>query len=149
MVRAGMIELEDSTCETEGRVIAYRKASLTEFGERVDERTPLEFILKASVGDTKSRKAAPSKKRKPPAPEQDTPLSAQAAALEERLRTWRLSESKERGVPAFFIFGDQTLRSIARARPTTPNALLAVPGIGPMKAEKFGEAVCRICSAAN
>jgi len=35
---------------------------------------------------------------------------------------------------------DSTLRELARSAPTTDAALLEVPGIGPSKATKFGDA---------
>ncbi len=147
MVRAGVVTLEDATFEAEGRSIAYRKVSLTEFGEEVREGTPLDLVMKASAGSGESTTSAGApRKRRKKAAEEDGPLQPDAAVLEEQLRNWRLAESKERGIPAFFIFGDKTLRLIARARPLTPNALLTVPGIGPGKAEQYGSAVLRICS---
>jgi superfamily II DNA helicase RecQ len=49
------------------------------------------------------------------------------------------------GQPAFCVFPDKTLRAIAVERPRTEEELLAVDGIGPAKATKFGAAVCGIC----
>ena len=145
MVRAGVVTLEDASFEAEGRSIAYRKVSLTEFGQEVREGTPLDLVMKAGAGVAAGSAGAPRKRQKKGA-EEDGPMPPDAVALEEQLRTWRLAESKERGIPAFFIFGDKTLRMIARARPLTPNALLAIVGIGPGKAEQYGSAVLRICS---
>ena len=59
----------------------------------------------------------------------------------ERLRQWRLERSKADEVPAFVVFSDATLRELARRRPTTDEALLAVPGIGPAKLAAYGEAL--------
>jgi superfamily II DNA helicase RecQ len=39
------------------------------------------------------------------------------------------------------IFDNATLAAIASARPRTAAQLLDVPGIGPVKAERYGEAV--------
>jgi superfamily II DNA helicase RecQ len=39
------------------------------------------------------------------------------------------------------IFANATLAAVAAARPRTARALLAVPGIGPVKAERYGAAV--------
>ncbi len=63
----------------------------------------------------------------------DAAVEPEAAAMFERLRHWRLERSKADGVPAFVVFSDATLRELARRRPTTDQALLAVPGIGPAK----------------
>jgi len=44
-------------------------------------------------------------------------------------------------VPAYIIFGDATLRDLARKRPSTPGALLLVSGIGMKKLEQYGERI--------
>ena len=46
--------------------------------------------------------------------------------LFERLRALRLEIARARGVPPYVIFHDATLREMARLRPTTIDALLAV-----------------------
>ena len=73
-------------------------------------------------------------------------MSAHASAIEDKLRTWRLAEARKHGVPAFCIVGNKTMRDIAQQRPLTLEELLCVSGIGPSKAEKFGEEICRICA---
>ncbi len=73
-------------------------------------------------------------------------LSSEGAALEQRLREWRLAIAKKEGKPAFFIFGDSVLRSIAHARPTNLTALAAIHGVGAAKLERFGADVCRLCA---
>jgi DNA helicase-2/ATP-dependent DNA helicase PcrA len=54
---------------------------------------------------------------------------------------WRLRQSRAANAPAYVIFANATLAAIATARPATARALLEVPGIGPVKAERYGEAV--------
>ena len=60
-------------------------------------------------------------------------------ALFERLRAVRLETARERGVPPYVIFHDATLREMARLRPTSIDALLAVTGVGARKADDLGE----------
>ncbi len=60
-------------------------------------------------------------------------------ALLERLRSWRLGQAKAQGVPAYVVFNDRTLEALAQQRPTSDDALLQVPGIGPAKLEAYGE----------
>ena len=60
-------------------------------------------------------------------------------ALFEKLRALRRRLAEEQGVPAFVVFGDTALRGLAAARPTTPNAMLQVSGVGPAKLQKYGE----------
>lgn len=66
------------------------------------------------------------------------------AALFEKLRQWRAKESSAQSVPAFVVFNDATLQAIAAALPADERALLALPGIGPAKVEKYGSAVLAI-----
>lgn len=58
--------------------------------------------------------------------------------LLERLRQLRTELAEEEGVAPFIIFHDKTLKAIARSKPGTPAALLEIPGIGNMKAERYG-----------
>jgi ATP-dependent DNA helicase RecQ len=58
--------------------------------------------------------------------------------LFEALRRLRRALAEERGVPPYVIFGDATLRELARLRPTTRSAFLAVKGVGEWKCDEFG-----------
>lgn len=58
--------------------------------------------------------------------------------LLERLRQLRTELAEEEGVAPFIIFHDKTLKAIAGSKPGTPAALLEIPGIGNMKAERYG-----------
>ncbi|HEY9156007.1 MAG TPA: DNA helicase RecQ [Opitutaceae bacterium] len=60
--------------------------------------------------------------------------------LFERLRTLRKKLADERGVPAYIVFGDATLRAMAREYPETEDALTGIPGIGEKKLVEFGPA---------
>jgi ATP-dependent DNA helicase UvrD/PcrA len=66
-------------------------------------------------------------------------LDDEGAAVVERLRAWRTQKAKEAGVPAFVILHDKTLQAMAAARPDTRAGLLALPGIGPVKVQRFGD----------
>ncbi len=59
--------------------------------------------------------------------------------LYEVLRRLRKGLAEERKVPAYVIFGDATLRELARRRPSDRENLLAVSGIGERKAGQYGE----------
>ena len=60
-------------------------------------------------------------------------------ALFDRLRAVRLEIARSRGVPPYVIFHDATLREMARRRPTSLDAFLAVKGVGTRKADDLGE----------
>jgi ATP-dependent DNA helicase RecQ len=59
--------------------------------------------------------------------------------LFERLRQLRKKLADERGVPAYVVFGDATLRQLAREYPTSPDALEGIFGMGEKKRAEFGE----------
>ena len=69
--------------------------------------------------------------------------------LVEQLRAWRLATSKEREVPAYVVFTDLTLSAVAERKPRDSAALLDIPGIGPAKAEQFGEALLEMVAQAE
>jgi len=59
--------------------------------------------------------------------------------LFEILRGLRKEIAQEKHLPAFVIFGDATLRDMARCRPSTPQAFLNVSGVGEKKSQQYGE----------
>lgn len=59
--------------------------------------------------------------------------------LFQRLRVLRRKLADERDVPAYVVFSDATLRDMARERPADRTALLAVPGVGPVKLDRYGD----------
>jgi len=59
--------------------------------------------------------------------------------LFERLRVLRMEIAEERSVPAYVVFGDATLREMARHRPRTLDEMLEIKGVGRNKLEQFGE----------
>ena len=68
-------------------------------------------------------------------------MSETDAPLYAALVDWRLRQSRAASAPAYVIFPNTTLAAIATARPRTAGALLDVPGVGPVKADRYGEAV--------
>lgn len=60
------------------------------------------------------------------------------------LRQWRKDIALEADVPAFVVFTDATLTAIAEARPESLEELAKLPGVGPSKLEKYGEAVLAV-----
>jgi ATP-dependent DNA helicase RecQ len=56
------------------------------------------------------------------------------------LRRVRKNLADASGVPAYIVFSDKVLKEMVARRPTTTPELLAVPGVGPAKLEKYGDA---------
>jgi len=67
----------------------------------------------------------------------------------EALRSWRSTTAKASGVPAFVICHDSTLAAVAEARPRDRKALLAVPGMGPVKVERYGDDLLALVAEAS
>jgi ATP-dependent DNA helicase RecQ len=77
------------------------------------------------------RPTVPDKKRREGAIECDE-------ALFERLRALRREIADARGVPAYLVFGDATLRALAREYPATEQEMLRIPGVGARKLADLG-----------
>jgi len=74
-------------------------------------------------------------------------MPREAADTFERLRAWRAATAKEQKLPAYVIFHDATLRSIAALRPSTLEQLGTVSGVGRSKLEQFGQQVLDVLAA--
>ena len=66
--------------------------------------------------------------------------TAEEAETFERLRALRRRLADAEGVPAYIVFSDAVLRAMAERRPRTPGEMLQVPGVGPVKLERYGAA---------
>jgi ATP-dependent DNA helicase RecQ len=77
-----------------------------------------------------------------------TALGEQDRVLFERLRTWRAETAKAASVPAYVVFPDAVLVSIASARPTSLDELFAISGVGSKKLESYGDDVLLVVTAA-
>jgi DNA helicase-2/ATP-dependent DNA helicase PcrA len=60
------------------------------------------------------------------------------------LKAWRSGAARTAGVPAYVIFHDTTLAAVAEAQPDSRAKLLALPGLGPVKAERYGDDILRV-----
>ena len=64
----------------------------------------------------------------------------------ERLRAWRRQEAATAAIAPFMVFSDATLRALAAIPPEAldRDALMTVPGIGPTKLSRYGDAVLAV-----
>jgi ATP-dependent DNA helicase RecQ len=60
------------------------------------------------------------------------------------LRQKRMELAQQQGVPAFIIFGDKSLRDMARIKPVSKEAFAAVYGVGDQKLRAYAEAFIRV-----
>jgi ATP-dependent DNA helicase RecQ len=64
--------------------------------------------------------------------------------LFELIRKWRFDLAKETGKPPYVIFSDETLRQLARVRPSSMEKLRLIYGIGDAKLRTYGALVLGI-----
>ena len=67
----------------------------------------------------------------------------------EALKSWRAATARASGVPAYVVFHDTTLAAVAEARPRDRAALLALPGVGPVKVDRYGDELISLVAAAG
>ncbi len=72
------------------------------------------------------------------------PAGAEEAERREALTRWRSERAKADSVPAYVVMNNRTLDTIARDAPSTLADLAAVPGIGPVKLEAYGDEILGI-----
>lgn len=85
----------------------------------------------------KSRRSRP----RPPA------LDESQQQLFETLRRWRADRAYRDGMPLYVIFNNRELSDIVRARPASTHALREIRGVGPGKAESYGDEILAIVRA--
>ena len=103
-------------------------------------RTPSRFLDGLRPGRREGRAA----RAKPPASHYQ--FADADPALVEALREWRRGVARDAGVPAYVVFGDETLRHIAAQRPGSIQELARIPGLGPGRLDRYGAAVLALCA---
>jgi len=118
-------------------ILAHFDEDMTNCGDACDLCTGVS--VEDTVGGTSSPYIEPSRRRaaRSPDPVSEDPA---AEALFEELRELRRRLAAEKGVPAYVIFSDRSLREMAARRPASRDELLDVSGVGPTKFERYGEA---------
>jgi DNA helicase-2/ATP-dependent DNA helicase PcrA len=102
-------------------------------------RTPSRFLAGMRPGRREARAARAAARQ--------FELDGADPALVERLREWRRRTALDAGVPAYVVFPDETLRSIAAQRPASREGLARIPGLGPGRLDRYGAAVLALCAA--
>jgi DNA topoisomerase-3 len=146
LARSRLVELQDDSFEKDGRTIRYQRAALLPEGMLL-KRAGLEtLMLKLRIAEAPTTAARRSKSGKrsaasSPTAESKAPVSPK---LVEALKSWRLAKARAGRVPAFRILSDRVLIGIAAALPSSVARLIAVHGMGPKLAEKYGEDILSI-----
>ncbi len=152
LARAGLITLTSEVfTNSEGKVLPYKKASLTHEGRSDDASELADVVLPAASDATPSRSKSKRASRSSPRKSASDVIAAHTPAeqqLDDSLRTWRKAEAAKTGKPAFIVLSDAVIRNIAIANPQSISELLTVSGIGPEKADRFGADIVALCRVA-
>ncbi len=129
---------------------AFNTLKLTE-GSRAVLRGEASVALRESVSSPVGRSGGGKTRREKtprgaPSPAAAT-LDAAAQTRFNALKAWRAEVAKEHNLPAYVIFHDATLASIAERAPATLEDLQGISGIGTKKLEAYGADVLRVCSS--
>jgi superfamily II DNA helicase RecQ len=138
-----ILRLRPSTPSELARIPGLGPTRLQRFGDELME------VVTAALEEADDPPPSPSASRSPSAAPVSAPVSSDPDdPLYHELTAWRRARADRDGIPAFHVFGNRTLDAIARARPRTLDELAEVPGVGPIKLERYGEEVMDALTAA-
>ncbi len=117
--------------------------TVTEASRPILEGTARVELRRLSAAPAKVRKTRTSSSRGAA----ESTASDDDKALFEILRDERRVIADAESVPAYVVLPDRTLWELVTTRPATTDELLAVNGIGPVKAEKYGATFLALIAA--
>ena len=126
----------------------YNTLTLTESAREVlkGEVSLVLRVPRAAAPRARVRKARTGPGRTPAvAAELDAPAQQRFAAL----KAWRAEVAREHNLPAYVVFHDATLASMAREQPGSLEALGGISGVGAKKLEAYGHEILRVLDTAG
>lgn len=111
-------------------------------GERTKDAP--ELLVEGPKDRSKKVKKSPGRAVSQPA---EIDLTADEEAMFEALKRWRLDAARKSKVPAYIVFGDMVLRTIARDQPENLAQLSQIKGVGPAKLENYGDDVISVLTS--
>lgn len=125
---------------------SFNTLYLTE-GSRAVLKGEVPVLLRQSLKQARAKSSTNAKPSGVKFAKDDASQSSMDVASQARftvLKAWRGEVAAHHNLPAFVIFHDSTLRSIALLNPTSADQLSAVSGIGAKKLEAYGEEVLAV-----
>ena len=163
LARADLLEEHPASFERDGETIHYRQLVATPAGLQADADTlaAVQLVHEAPAAPrTRTRKGSGGTKRSGRGTRKGGRKTAGGSVrssgvsldgdstadpqLIDALREWRRVEAQRKRVPAFRVFSNRVLLALAEARPSNEDELLAVKGVGPALARKYGEPLLRM-----
>ncbi|MDA0991292.1 MAG: HRDC domain-containing protein, partial [Verrucomicrobia bacterium] len=121
---------------------------VTQEGQSViHARRPARLLLPSNRPPSRTAGGGGNRKRKDPGSKSaavELNFDEAGRGLFEALRAYRIKRARAAKVPPYVVASDRTLRDIVELRPTTMDELQLVHGIGPAKAEKYGEGLLQV-----
>ncbi|WP_455757071.1 DNA helicase RecQ [Sulfurimonas sp.] len=118
------------------RLLELRIINIGEFSTLKLSEDAVKILKSQMEVDIKSSRLDVDKKVKKVKQKEDFDYDEE---LFETLRIKRAEIANEKGVPAYIIFGDKTLKHLANEKPSDKASMLEVNGVGEKKFEQFGE----------
>ena len=114
-------------------IASYGSLKITDTGRNL-LKGKCTFQYKKPVASSSQQKLQVEKKSV-----QSEHLSSEDQLLLDRLKSLRLRLAKERGVPAYVIFHDRSLKLMAEQRPATHREFSLISGVGAARLRDFGD----------
>lgn len=76
--------------------------------------------------------------------EKEAPSNSDEAELIQKLKEFRLKQSREENIKAYYIFNDAQMQDLIAKNPQNREELQTVAGFGKVKVEKYGDAILTI-----
>ncbi|MBC8166848.1 MAG: ATP-dependent DNA helicase RecQ, partial [Bryobacteraceae bacterium] len=142
MARSGLVDIEETSFEKDGKTIPFRKVWLLKKGREPGAAAqvviPVEADSKPIVRKAKKNAKKEAKKAR------KTQSPAEPGKAHVALKAWRLAEAKKKGVPAFRILTDRALDAIVAAKPASDGELLEISGVGSKIVQQYGSQIIRV-----
>jgi ribonuclease D len=110
--------------------------TVARFGGSVANRYGPEILRAVEEGSQRPIPRQPKAAARP-----ESLLAPEDQVRYERLRRWRTATAEDRGVKPEIVFSNETLLEIVNRSPRTHEDLLTIRGIGPWKADAYGEQI--------
>jgi ATP-dependent DNA helicase RecQ len=135
--------LERSGCRHQA-LVGYFDETIPPCGDACDACLGLNLD---DVSPSRSSRVARGGSVRSITPSWQVPASTKESAVFDRLRALRRQLADRENVPAYVVFSDAALREMARRQPRNEAELLAVPGVGPAKLRRYGDAFLETLNA--
>ena len=131
LVAAGVLDESYATRDVGGRQRTYKEVALTPLGWRVLKREETDVRMAFPHAQKLVRRRAAT--APPPS------ASGVRTDLLASLRDLRRQLAERADVPAYVVCSNRTLEEMARARPASRKGMLDLPGMGPVRFERYGQ----------